>query len=51
MIAQAQRSVLTGKPNELNLKPVIDMIQVGSDFPCELPPYSFTVIRMKYSVK
>lgn len=51
MVAQAQRSVLTGKPNGLNLKPVVDRIQVGSDFPCELPPYSFTVIRMKNSIK
>jgi alpha-L-arabinofuranosidase len=47
---KAERSVLTGKPDGRNLKPVTDVIQVGTEFPCELPAYSFTVIRLK-SVK
>jgi alpha-L-arabinofuranosidase len=45
--SSAQRVVLTGKPDGLNLKPTSDVIPVGTDFPCELPRYSFTVIRIK----
>lgn len=48
---QAQRSVLTGKPDGQNLKPVEDIVPISSDFPCELPAYSFTVIRLKPSSK
>ncbi len=44
---KAERFVLTGKPAGQNLKPVVDEIPIGSEFPCELPAYSFTVIRMK----
>jgi alpha-L-arabinofuranosidase len=51
LATKATRSVLTGKPDGTNLKPVVDEISVSSDFPCELPAYSFTVIRIKQEVK
>jgi len=44
---KAERSVLTGKPDGRNLKPVVDEIGVSADFTCELPAYSFTVMRLK----
>lgn len=44
---KAERSVLTGKPDGRNLKPVVDEISVSNDFICDLPAYSFTVIRLK----
>jgi alpha-L-arabinofuranosidase len=51
MAFKAERSVLTGKPDGRNLKPVVDSFEVSSDFPCELPAYSFTVLRIKANVK
>ncbi|HET9571838.1 MAG TPA: alpha-L-arabinofuranosidase C-terminal domain-containing protein [Bacteroidales bacterium] len=45
--SKAERSLLTGKPKDMNLVPVVDEISVGSEFTCELPGYSFTVIRIK----
>lgn len=42
----AQRTVLTGKPEDTPL-PVQDSITVAENFNCQLPAYSFTVIRIK----
>lgn len=46
-IVKAERTVLTGQPDGRNLLPVRDEIKVGTQFPCELPAYSFTVLRIK----
>lgn len=43
----AIRTVLTGTPDDKKARPVIDNIAVNKDFPCTLPAYSFTVIRIK----
>ena len=51
LAAQAQRFILTGKPDGRNLKPVEDLIPVSAEFPCELPAYSFTVLRIKADSK
>lgn len=45
----AKRTVLTGKPEDTPL-PVEDMMEVGEKFDCQLPAYSFTVIRLKPAV-
>lgn len=50
MESKAKRIVLTGKTDGKNLKPVEDQIAVNTDFPCELPAYSFTVIRIKREI-
>jgi len=47
LATQAERFVLTGKPDGRNLIPVVDEIPVSANFTCELPAYSFTVIRVK----
>jgi len=46
-IPTAEKIVLSGKPNDRNTRPVTGTIQVGNLFPCEVPAYSFIVIRMK----
>ena len=43
----AQRYVLAGEPDSKTAKPVVDSITVGTTFPCSVPAYSFTVIRIK----
>lgn len=43
----AVRTVLTGAPDDKNARPETDKITVSNNFPYTLPPYSFTVIRMK----
>ena len=43
----ATRSVLTGAPNSKTAKPVTDTVTVGTTFPCSVPAYSFTLIRLK----
>jgi len=43
----AKRYVLTGAPDSKIAKPVADTIAVGSNFPCAVPAYSFTLIRLK----
>ncbi len=43
----AERTILTGKPDAKNAKPVIDNIPVANDFSCSLPAYSFSLIRIK----
>ena len=43
----AIRTVLTGTPDDKKARPVTDNIAVSKDFPCALPAYSFTVIRIK----
>jgi len=43
----ATQTVLTGMPNELTPTPQQSEIKVGKEFTCELPAYSFTVIRIK----
>lgn len=42
----AARTVLTGKPGDTPL-PVKDTMTVSDKFDCQLPAYSFTVIRIK----
>ena len=42
----AKRTVLTGKPTDTPL-PVEDRIQIAEKFDCNLPAYSFTVIRIQ----
>ena len=42
----AKRTVLTGKPADTPL-PVEDTVEVAEKFDCQLPAYSFTVIRIK----
>ena len=41
------RTVLSGAPGDKTARPVTDNITVGKEFPCTLPAYSFTVIRIK----
>jgi len=48
---QAERTILTGKPDNRNLKPATDIINVSPNFPCGLPAYSFTVLRIKQKPK
>ena len=43
----ATRIVLSGVPTDKEARPVTDQIAVSSEFPCTLPAYSFTVIRIK----
>jgi alpha-L-arabinofuranosidase len=47
MMPSAMRTVLTGTPDDIMARPVTDNIAVSKDFPCSLPPYSFTVIRVR----
>jgi alpha-L-arabinofuranosidase len=47
----ALRTVLTGKPDDRDLKPVTDLLEIGAEFPCELPAYSFTILRLKEQTK
>lgn len=51
MESNAQRTILTGKPDGLRLIPVSDLIDISNDFACELPAYSFTVLRIKEKSK
>ena len=44
--SSAKRTVLTGKPADTPL-PVEDTMEVAEKFDCQLPAYSFTVIRIK----
>lgn len=41
------KTVLQGKPADLNVKPVESACTVSEKMSTELPPYSFTIIRMK----
>jgi alpha-L-arabinofuranosidase len=41
------KTVLQGNPADKNLKPVTSDCSVSENFTSELPPYSFTVIRLK----
>jgi alpha-L-arabinofuranosidase len=43
----ATRTVLSGSPTDKKARPVNDQISVSREFPCTLPAYSFTVIRIK----
>jgi len=45
--SSAKRYVLTGAPDSKTAKPVSDTITVGTTFPCAVPAYSFTLIRIK----
>ena len=45
--ASATRTVLSGTPTDQKARPVTDPIAVSGEFPCTLPAYSFTVIRIK----
>lgn len=47
----AMKTVLSGKPADKNACPVIGEIEVGGKFPCGLPAYSFTVIRISTVAK
>ncbi|KGO87964.1 alpha-L-arabinofuranosidase [Flavobacterium rivuli WB 3.3-2 = DSM 21788] len=46
-VPSAKRYVLTGTPDSKTAKPVADTITVGTTFPCAVPAYSFTLIRIK----
>ncbi|GAB6012559.1 alpha-L-arabinofuranosidase C-terminal domain-containing protein [Viscerimonas tarda] len=43
----ASKTVLTGSPADKQAKPTSGTCEVSADFPCTLPAYSFTVIRIK----
>jgi alpha-L-arabinofuranosidase len=43
---EAIKTVLTGKPADKDAKPIDSPITVFESFSTELPPYSFTVIRI-----
>jgi len=43
----ATRTLLTGAPTDKKARPVTDQIAVSAEFPCTLPAYSFTVIRIQ----
>ncbi len=45
--SSAVRTILSGTPDNKLARPVTDNITVSNDFPCVLPGYSFTVIRIK----
>jgi hypothetical protein len=47
IMPSATRTVLTGAPDDNKARPSSDNIAVSKDFPYSLPPYSFTVIRVK----
>jgi alpha-L-arabinofuranosidase len=42
----AKRTVLSGIPTDKKARPVTNSISVSGEFPCTLPAYSFTVIRI-----
>lgn len=43
----ATKTVLTGTPQDKKVKPQTINITINEDINCQLPPYSFTVIRLK----
>lgn len=43
----AVKTVLQGALDDKNLEPQTSSCKVGKEFDCELPPYSFTVFRIK----
>ncbi len=45
--SSATRTVLFVNPTDKKSQPVTDQIVVSGEFPCTLPAYSFTVIRIK----
>jgi alpha-L-arabinofuranosidase len=47
VLLSATRTVLTGTPDDKEARPVTSNIAVSNDFPCFLPAYSFTLIRIK----
>lgn len=47
ILPTAVKTVLTGDLADRNAKPENGTITVSNDFPCNLPAYSFTVIRLK----
>lgn len=47
ILPSAMRTVLAGAPDDKKARPVTDQIAVSGEFPCNLPSYSFTVIRIK----
>jgi alpha-L-arabinofuranosidase len=47
MRSSASRTILSGTPTDKKARPVTDQIAVSGEFPCTLPAYSFTVIRIK----
>ncbi|MDP4274922.1 MAG: alpha-L-arabinofuranosidase C-terminal domain-containing protein [Bacteroidota bacterium] len=42
----ATKTVLSGRPVDKNVKPLVENISVGENFNCSLPAYSFTLIRI-----
>ena len=47
MQTTAVKTVLSGKPTDKDAKPVVSEISISPDFSYQVPPYSFTVIRVK----
>jgi alpha-L-arabinofuranosidase len=51
MNSNAIKTVLTGMPGDIKLIPQTSACKVDKEFSCELPAYSFTVIRVKTNKK
>lgn len=49
--ADAELTILSGKPDDRTAKPVTTTVQAGEEYALELPAYSFTVLRIKGSGK
>jgi alpha-L-arabinofuranosidase len=45
--SSAIRTVLTGTPVDKKARPEVDSLAVSQNFPCSLPAYSFTVLRIR----
>ena len=45
--SKATKTVLSGKPDNRKLLPSSEIIEISPEFGCDLPAYSFTVIRIK----
>ena len=45
------KTILTGSPADKQVRPKTESIQATSSLPCNLPAYSFTVIRLTHSAK
>lgn len=45
------KTVLTGSPADKQVRPTTEFIQATSNLPCNLPAYSFAVIRLNHPAK
>lgn len=44
---KAEKTVLSGRPEETMKSPIRTQVTVTREYVCELSPYSFTIIRIK----